>query len=101
MRDFETYMLAIKWAAAIVAFAISIWFVRNLNLFPTKRMRNVLFGELKIGQVFYDYGGEDSRLRQYLKTSETEAECRSVFGRPVIDFHGQDMVKIEVETLKG
>lgn len=100
MRDFETYILGIKWAAAVVAFAISIWVVRNLKLFPTKRLRNFRFAEIKIGQVFYDYGGEESKLREYIKISESEARCMNVSGHPIIDFDGKDVVKIEVETLK-
>jgi hypothetical protein len=100
MRDPESIILGIKWGAALATFAVIVWVVRNLNIFPAKRLRNLRFGEIKIGQVFYDYGGEESKLREYIKTGELEARCLSIPGHPIVGFDGKNVVKIEVETLK-
>ncbi len=101
MRDFRTILFVFIWGIALVALAITIWTVYNMDLFPRKRLRNTPFSEVKIGQTFYDYGGEELRLREYIKTDDLEAKCMSIPGHPLVDFDKKDIVKIEVETLKG
>jgi hypothetical protein len=100
MRDIGTIILVLTWGFVLVAFVITLLIVFNLNLFPAKRLRNFLFKEIKIGQVFYDYGGEESRLREYIKTGEFEARCLSVPGHPLVGFDKKDVVKVEIDWLK-
>ncbi len=88
------YLLA--WIAGIAIFAAIVWAVRHWDIFPHKRLRGVPFGAIKNGQVFLDYGGDDMRLRKYIKVNELEAKCLSVVGNPLVEFDPKDNVKIEV-----
>jgi hypothetical protein len=96
MRDIGTILLVLKWGFFLAACAALVWVIRNIDPFPLKRLRNIPFSEVKIGQTFYDYGGEELRLREYLKTDELEAQCMSVAGHPLVNFDKTDVVKIEV-----
>jgi hypothetical protein len=100
MRDFGTIIFVLTWGFVLVAFVVTILIVFNLNLFPPKRLRNVSFGEVKIGQVFFDYGGEETKIREYIKIDELNARCLSVHGHPIVSFEKADIVKIEVEKLE-
>jgi hypothetical protein len=88
------YLLA--WIVGIAIFAGIVWAVRHWDIFPHKRLRNIPFGAIKKGQAFLDYGGDDMRLRKYIKVSELEAKCISVTGNPLVEFDPKDNVKIEV-----
>ncbi len=96
MRDAGTIIYWIIWGIALIAFAITLLIVFNLNLFPPKRMKNLRFKEIKMGQVFYDYGGEEAKIRKYIKTSEFEAKCLSISGHPTVSFDKMDFVKVEI-----
>jgi hypothetical protein len=100
MRDFETIILGFTWGFALAVFAAILWAVYHWDLFPRKRLRNKLFSDVEIGQTFYDYGGEEMQLREYVKTGELEAKCMSVSGNPLVGFDKADVVKIEVFSLK-
>jgi len=84
------------WIFSLAAFAGIVWVIYHLDIFPRKRLRNIPFGEVKIGQTFHDFGGEELQLREYVKTDELEARCMSVPGHPLINFDKKDVVKIEV-----
>jgi len=99
MRDIGTIIFVLTWVAILIAFGVTLWIIINLDLFPLKRLRNFRFSEIKIGQVFYDYGGEELKLREYIKTGECEAKCLSVSGHPTVSFDEKDVVKIEVEKI--
>ena len=96
MRDIETIILGIILGFILIVFAVTVWVVYNLDLFPRKRLRNLPFSEVKIGQTFYDYGGEELKLREYIKTGELEAKCMSISGHPLAGFDKKDVVKVEV-----
>lgn len=99
MQEIERILLVLKWGVALGGFAALIWIIRNIDPFPLRRLRNLPFSEVKIGQAFFDYGGEESQLREYMKTDELEAQCLSVPGHPLVGFDKTDVVKVEVERL--
>lgn len=96
MRDFAEIVRILTWASALAAFVIVGWAIYHWDIFPRRRLRNHLFGEVKIGQTFYDFGGEELKLQEYKKTGKLEAECLNVAGHPVVKFEETDVVKIEV-----
>lgn len=98
--DIERILFVLEWAVALGGFAALIWIIRNLDIFPRKRLRNKPFGEVKIGQTFYDFGGEELKLREYVKTDELEAMCMSVPDHPLVNFDKAEVVKIEVARLE-
>lgn len=100
MRDVRVIIFWVTWGIVLVAFVITLLIVYNLNLFPSKRLKNIRFKEVKIGQVFYDYGGDETKICQYMKISELDAKCFSVFGYPIVSFDNNDIVKIEVARLE-
>jgi len=96
MRDFGTIIFVLTWSFALVVLVVTGWAVYNWDLFPRKRLRNIPFGDLKIGRTFLDFGGEELKLREYIKTDELEAKCLSVPGHPSVNFDKKDVVKVEV-----
>jgi len=100
MRDIATIIYRLTWGILLVAFVVVVLIVYNLKLFPSQRLKSLRFREIEIGQVFYDFGGEETKLRKYIKTGEFEAKCLSLPDNPVFDFGSSDVVKIEVEKLK-
>ena len=101
MKEIETIVRGLTWIFFASVAAAIVWMVRNFNPFPTKRLRNFRFDKIKIGQTFYDYGGEESKLREYIKTGDLEAKCLSLSGHPLVGFEGKNVVKVEVEALKS
>ena len=99
MREFETILLGFKWGLFFAASAALVWLIRNLDLFPRKRLKNTSFGKVKVGQTFFDYGGDELQLREYVKTDEKEAKCMNVSGNPLAEFNEEDTVKIETFRL--
>ena len=96
MRDFGTILRVLIWGFTLIAFVVTAWAIYHWDLFPRKRLRNHPFGKVKIGQTFYDFGGEELQLRQYVKTGELEARCMSVPNHPLVNFTETDVIKIEV-----
>ena len=96
MEQFYRTINVLLWIAGFAAFAGFLWIVRHLDIFPAKRLRNTPFSEIKMGQSFFDYGGEELQLREYVKTDELEAQCLSVPGHPLVNFEKKDVVKVEV-----
>jgi hypothetical protein len=99
MKEIGTIIHGFTWIFILCVAAAIVWVVRNFNPFPTKRLRNLNFDKVKIGQTFYDYGCEESKLREYTKTGELEARCLSVSGHPTVSFEEKNIVKVEVKIL--
>jgi hypothetical protein len=97
--ELERILYVLLWIFGAAAFAGIVWVVYNLDIFPRKRLRNIPFSEVKIGQVFFDYGGEELKLREYIKTGELEAKCLSFPDLPLTEFDMKEMVKIEVISI--
>ena len=100
MRDIGTIAYWLTWGAILIAFVAIVLIVYNLNLFSSQRLKSLRFRDIEIGQIFYDFGGEETKLRKYIKTGEFEAKCLSLPDNPTFDFGSSDVVKIEVESLK-
>ncbi len=96
MRHWETIFYGLVWGAFLLALAGLIWLMFDLERRKRRKLRNVPFEQVKIGQTFYDFGGEELTLREYLKTGETEAVCMSLKERPPVQFNKKDVVKIDV-----
>jgi hypothetical protein len=99
MGELERILYVLIWIFGIAAFAGIIWVVYHLDIFPRKRLRNIPFSEVKIGHVFFDYGGEELKLREYIKTGELEAKSLSLPNQPLVDFDKKEVVKIEVLSI--
>jgi hypothetical protein len=100
MRDVGTIIYWLAWAVILIAFVVIVLIVYNLKLFPSQPLKSLRFRDIEIGQVFYDFGGEETKLRKYIKTGELEAKCISLPDNPTFEFGSSDVVKIEVERLK-
>jgi hypothetical protein len=96
MREIETIIRVLTCAFFFALFAMAVWAIYHWDLFPRQRLRNCPFSDISIGQVFYDYGGDQQQLREYVKTDELEARCLSIPARPLVGFDRKDVVKVAV-----
>ncbi len=97
MRDMETIVRISLLLVFLLSAAGLIWLLFDVaRRNAARRFRNVPFEQVKIGQSFYDFGGEELELREYLKVGELEAQCLRLKERPLVHFNKKDIVKIDM-----